>query len=335
MKEILPGIYSIREAGNLGAMKPPENIYVLAGKNGLIYDAGYGSVRAIKYLMKQINKIAKLQKERDLPFNLTRVLPSHAHPDHFSGLKMIRNHLNVKIVLTRRMAEILKNKHSYYYYYQSEDIYRDEYFPKSISNVLRHNFREPLMKLFYKGIYGLSFIDNPDIIIEENTSIDINGEEWQIFHSPGHSSDHISLYHEEKGILFSGDNILRTITTWLGPPNSNIEQYLSTIKKIQRLPNLEIILPSHGSPITSPKARIKELLEHRENRKNQVLEIINSYPSRGITVESLIEKFYPGQTKFMHGVARGWIILTLDLLKKRNLIEQKSVSGHINFFPNN
>ena len=40
MKEIYPDIYSITEKGSYGVFKPPENIYLLAGKDGLIFDAG-------------------------------------------------------------------------------------------------------------------------------------------------------------------------------------------------------------------------------------------------------------------------------------------------------
>lgn len=46
MKEVYPGIFFIRESGGmLGIAKPPENIYVLAGNDGLIFDAGYGTKR--------------------------------------------------------------------------------------------------------------------------------------------------------------------------------------------------------------------------------------------------------------------------------------------------
>ena len=43
MKEVYPGIFLIKEKGTFGAIKPPENIYVLAGPDGIIYDAGYGT----------------------------------------------------------------------------------------------------------------------------------------------------------------------------------------------------------------------------------------------------------------------------------------------------
>ena len=54
MKEVYPGIFIIREKGAYGTIKPAENIYILAGNDGLIYDAGYGKKKTIKYVMPKI-----------------------------------------------------------------------------------------------------------------------------------------------------------------------------------------------------------------------------------------------------------------------------------------
>ncbi|KKL18500.1 hypothetical protein LCGC14_2474880, partial [marine sediment metagenome] len=45
MKEVYQGIFLIEEKGRFS---PSDNIYVLAGSDGLIYDAGYGSKKALR-----------------------------------------------------------------------------------------------------------------------------------------------------------------------------------------------------------------------------------------------------------------------------------------------
>lgn len=60
LKEVYPGIFRITERGVLGMLKPPVNIYVITGKNGLVYDSGYGdgsSVRKFLKAYKEINRI--------------------------------------------------------------------------------------------------------------------------------------------------------------------------------------------------------------------------------------------------------------------------------------
>ncbi|MFX0143617.1 MAG: MBL fold metallo-hydrolase [Candidatus Hodarchaeota archaeon] len=333
MREVYPDIFLIKEKGRFGVIKPPENIYVLAGSDGIIYDAGYGTKRAVKQLVKELKEIENLYKQQNKIFNITRIFVSHCHPDHFSGLKRIRKTLGLKIVLTKRSREIIKDKKSFIKTFET-DAYEDYLrIRKSTTRRVINFLRNVGSRLFYHRIFGVSYIKDPDEIIEEDTEILINGESWRIFPSPGHAIDHISLYNEKKGILFSGDNILRSITTWLGPPNSNVAEYIETIKKIENLPNLKLILSAHGSPIENPKERIANILTHRKEREQQVLNIIYNNSENGISPKEIIRAIYPNNSRFLHQVARGWIVLTLKLLENNNLIRRLNTKKKILFFP--
>ncbi len=169
--------------------------------------------------------------------------------------------------------------------------------------------------------------------MKKTQKISINGETWTIFPSPGHASDHVSLYNEKKGILFAGDNILRRVTTWLGPPDSNLSDYIQTIENLSRLPNLQVIFSAHGGPINNPQERIQEVLKHRLRRTNQVKQIIQQNGTQGITPEKIIQELYPKAKMMKHELARGWVVLTLRHLE--DLDQIKSVSGKkdIRFFP--
>ena len=59
MEEVYPGIFRIKERGSFGVVKPSENVYVLAGPDGVIYDAGYGRKKEVKYLISKIREIMK------------------------------------------------------------------------------------------------------------------------------------------------------------------------------------------------------------------------------------------------------------------------------------
>ena len=334
MKKVCSGIYLITEKGAFGVIKPPLNIYVIPGENGLIYDAGYGKKKAIKYLTMKIQEIRTFYASKNKEFKLEWILPSHAHPDHFAGLKMIREKLDIKILLTKRMAEITKDKHSFYKSFEEshEDYYKIKKKEKLNAG---EKIRIFLYRKFYKYGYGVEYISDPDEIIEEETVININNEAWKIFHSPGHAIDHISLYNEDRGILLAGDNILRSKTTWLGPPGSDIHDYINSLKQILDLPKLNIILPAHGSPIEQPKKRVEEILSHRSKRTKQVLNVIRENPDEGVTLIEIIHSLYPRISRFMRDVTRGWISLTLKMLEEEKLIKkEKSLkSREYIFFP--
>ena len=172
------------------------------GNDGIIFDAGYGYKKAIKFFLKEFKEIENLYKEQRKGFRITRIIVSHGHSDHFSGLKHVSKALGLKIVLTEKIAKTIKNKVSFETNFRGDD-YEDylrvrNKLIQKIWNALRHLG----MLLFFRSIHGLSYIDNPDEIINDNSVILINGEPWNIFPSPGHSPEHISLYNEEKGILF-------------------------------------------------------------------------------------------------------------------------------------
>ncbi|MGV9172169.1 MAG: MBL fold metallo-hydrolase, partial [Promethearchaeia archaeon] len=187
--------------------------------------------------------------------------------------------------------------------------------------------------ILYKFVYGLKFIEDPDKFIPEEGEIQINGDSWRILHTPGHAPDHISLYNASKGVLFYGDNILRTVITWLGPPNSNIESYMKTLKKIRDLDNLKFIFPAHGGPVKNPKERIDEILEHRKSREELVYKIILNNPHRGISPSQILKTIYPGAGFSFYNIARGWVCLTLKLLEEKDKIYRKVGKHEFKFCP--
>jgi len=333
MKEVYPGIFLVKEVGRFKTIKPLVNIYLIPGRDGIIFDAGYGDKRTIKNVQNEIIALKKKYYNSNKDFNISRILISHCHPDHFSGLKRLRKYLNLKIILTKDQSKLINNKKEYHKAFDG-DSYEDYLIVKSgIRGKIRSIFERLLSHFIYRLVYRMTFISQFDEIIENETQIHVNGEKWDIIPSPGHSSDHISLYNEKRGVLISGDNVLPSITTWLGPPDSDIETYINTIQRIQNLPHLNIILPAHGEVISNPQQRIKEILDHRKERTAQTLQIINENKELGTCPGDVIKALYPDATRVIREFARGWVCLTLKYLEKQNQIVRKEDKKHIYFYP--
>ncbi|MHA1191113.1 MAG: MBL fold metallo-hydrolase [Promethearchaeota archaeon] len=333
MKEVYQGIFLIKEKGSFGNLKPTENIYIIAGEDGLVYDAGFGNKKAIQHFLRELEQIENDHVLKNKGFSITRIIPSHCHPDHFSGLMKIRKKTGVKVLLTERMAEIIKDKKSFMKSFNADGYTDYLILKKGFKSKFRDFLEMVFTHFFYKRIYGLSYISNPDEIIEEDSIIEINGEQWNLFPTPGHAIDHVSLYNEEKGILLSGDNILKSITTWLGPPNSDIKEYIRSIEYIHSLPNLKVILPAHGDLIENPKERIEEILNHRENRTKQVIGIVQEHSKMGVSPSDIVQIIYPNEKRMLHEIARGWVCLTLKMLEKSNQVSRIEEDNVIKFFP--
>jgi len=320
--EISPGIFRITERGVLGMLKPPVNIYVITGLNGLVYDAGYGNRSSIKYFSRQFSEINKICRERGFENHIDRILLSHAHADHFSGLKRLRQHLGFRIIITDEMKKIIS----------SRKVYNDSFSPpvetdkKTFSEKILYAIKLLLHKIEYRiyGLYwGISFVNDPDIVIQSDSKIEINDEKWEIFSSPGHSHEHITLYNEESGILFSGDNVMNSINVWLGPPKSDIDEYENSLTAMLNLPGLKFILPAHGSPVTDPYARIKKIIEWRRKRTDDILNILKKTSPNGLSIKDLLNELYPSESRMKKEFAGGWVELTLQKLEKENRIKQR------------
>ena len=332
MREVYPGIFLVKEVGRFKTVKPPVNIYLIPGSDGIIFDAGYGDKKTIKKVSKEINELKVEFTKRGKKFDISHIIISHCHPDHFSGLKKLRKHLNLKIVLTKDQARLIKSKKNYHEAFDGDSY--DDYLiiKRGIRGKIRSLFERLLSHFVYRMVYRMKFIKEIDEIIQNETII-INGEKWEIIASPGHSSDHISLYNEQKGVLLSGDNVLASITTWLGPPNSDIGAYIDTIQRIQELPHLKIILPAHGEVIKNPLQRINEILDHRKERTDQTLQIIIEKGHFGTSPGEIIKALYPDANKVMREFARGWVCLTLKYLEEQKIITRKEEKNHIYFYP--
>ncbi|MHA1726821.1 MAG: MBL fold metallo-hydrolase [Promethearchaeota archaeon] len=334
MNEIFPGIFCIEERGKfLGIRRPPENVYVIAGKDGLIFDGGYGDKKTIKYFIEQVKKIEEQYKTEGKEFNLIRILPSHPHADHVGGLYLIKKYLGVKIVLTETMAKVLKNKQTFDKMYET-DYFEDYLNVPTFKNRIKLWFMKRISRYLYRKFFGVHFINGVDEIIEEECTLIINEEKWRVFPSPGHCFGHISLYNEDKGILFSGDNVLKSITTWLGPPDSNLNDYMNSLQQLLELPNLKLILPSHGSPIETPRKRIKELLAHRRERTEEILNLVRKNSKNGATPSEIIKALYPNGTGRIRNMARGYVCLTLKKLEQEGLIRRALGKNEFKFIPN-
>ncbi|MBN2079046.1 MAG: MBL fold metallo-hydrolase [Spirochaetes bacterium] len=314
----------VTERGGRTPMRPPLNIYVLAGENGLVYDAGYGTGGSLRRLADTIRRIESYCRERGEPCSIGRALPSHAHPDHFSGLAGLRERLGLRILLTRTMMDVVCTR----------DAYRDSYrYEGEGTGILAHLARNRLVRsavsLFYEALYGTRFIDDPDEIIDEEGTLEIGGRRWRVIASPGHSPDHISLYEEKSGILLGGDNVLRSVTTWLGPPKSDLKIYMQTLEGIRALPGLRLILGAHGSPVENPGERIGEIIGWRRQRLEHVYEAVSCAGRAGVSKRDVVRSIYAREGHMKRFLADGWIDLSLRCLLDEGRIREVSPGRYI------
>lgn len=117
---------------------------------------------------------------------------------------------------------------------------------------------------------------NTIFTIEDGFSFEIDSEMITMIHSPGHTRGHLSLYIPSRRTLIAGDNIVAEGTTWIGRPDGDMSDYLSTLSKLKSF-DLEKIGPGHGDWVTKPYEQIEFVLQRRLQREDQILSLIKEH----------------------------------------------------------
>ncbi|MBT9281867.1 MAG: MBL fold metallo-hydrolase [Hydrogenibacillus schlegelii] len=210
-------------------------------RESLLIDAGFDDPHSALAIQKAVEK-------NNLAYP-TRVLLTHAHPDHAGGVRWLRP-WNAIVMFHREEEDLLR---------------------RTIGESLR------------RSLNGQYLDDQADATVDGHSVIAL--------HTPGHTRGHLSFWLPEQRVLFSGDNVLGKSTTWIGPPEGNLRDYLRTLDRLDRLP-VRAIAPGHGSWIPNPHERIHRLRRHRLEREMQILTFFQTASRQPVDLFTLTRAIY-------------------------------------------
>jgi glyoxylase-like metal-dependent hydrolase (beta-lactamase superfamily II) len=134
----------------------------------------------------------------------------------------------------------------------------------------------------------------------------------RVLHTPGHSAGHIALFLEQGKVLFSGDNVLGLGTTAIAPPPfGDMAAYVRSLETMKAL-DAALLCPGHGPLVREPNRKIQELIDHRRERDEQVLSLINQGHGR---LSELVRVIYPELDLRLERLAQGQILSHLYKLQ--------------------
>lgn len=115
----------------------------------------------------------------------------------------------------------------------------------------------------------LSYLNDGDLMT-------IADKEITIIHAPGHTAGQLNLYIPSEKVLLAGDNIVAEGTSWIGPPDGDMSDYIRTLKRLKQL-NLAKIGPGHGDWVINPYEQIGFVINRRMFRENQIKELLKKH----------------------------------------------------------
>jgi glyoxylase-like metal-dependent hydrolase (beta-lactamase superfamily II) len=135
--------------------------------------------------------------------------------------------------------------------------------------------------------------------ISEGDELRTEGATLQPIHTPGHAQDHLCFYLREERALFTGDVILGVGTTVIPLDGGDMGEYLATLERLLEM-EVERIYPGHGPMISRAHDKIREYLDHRLEREEQVIQAVRSGAE---TVEHMVERIYVGYPRELYPAA--------------------------------
>ena len=142
----------------------------------------------------------------------------------------------------------------------------------------------------------------------------IAGAELLVVETPGHSPDHIALWHAPTRTIFTGDLVVSGSSVMIhASRGGNLGDYLRSLDRILAL-EPRMLLPAHGPAVDGPKAiadLIRGYIDHRLMRERQVIDAL----ARGhATVQAIADYIYDGLDAALMPAARENVQAHLDKL---------------------
>jgi glyoxylase-like metal-dependent hydrolase (beta-lactamase superfamily II) len=163
----------------------------------------------------------------------------------------------------------------------------------------------------------------PDIAVHDGLRIVGDDFALECVATPGHTANHICYGLKQERALFSGDHVMGWSTSVIAPPDGDMGDYLASLEKLAARDD-EILYPTHGSPIASPKDWLGQLIAHRRMREGQIVSALSDGTQ---TIQQLAEKLYPDIAPVLRRAASQQIAAHLEHLQSRGQIAAEGGGG--------
>jgi ribonuclease/clavin/mitogillin len=147
--------------------------------------------------------------------------------------------------------------------------------------------------------------------IKDGERFEVEGATLRAFHSPGHTTDHMSFVLEEEDAIFTGDNVL-------GHGTAVFEDLPTYIESLTRMADAASGrgYPGHGAVLDSGRARILEYIKHRQQREREVVEVLaRSTEGLGLGSMDLVKIIYQDTPENLHFAASRGVVQVLEKLE--------------------
>ncbi|HEX6035349.1 MAG TPA: MBL fold metallo-hydrolase [Anaerolineales bacterium] len=244
----------------------------------VLIDAGSGTDTS------HANLLSGLQQAGIEPSDLTHILLTHAHIDHYGGLSKLRPITNAKIGCHELDLQTVSHHEARLALIGTR---LDSFLAET---GLAAETREQVLSIYHfaKAIYQSVPVD---FTLE---LLDMRLGPFEFLHLPGHCPGHAAIRMD--GVVFCGDMVVEGVTPHLSPesinPYSGLDHYLESLSRLQYwAKDAPLILNGHDEAITDLAAQITATKQNILRRMTKAVEVLRE----PLTIEETCRAVY-GET---------------------------------------
>lgn len=91
------------------------------------------------------------------------------------------------------------------------------------------------------------FQGQPSGLLEDGNIIELGNRRIVIYHTPGHSPGHISVFDEANGYLFTGDLLYDETPVYAFYPSTSPVDLVQSLERIAEIPGVKMVYGSHNT----------------------------------------------------------------------------------------
>jgi ribonuclease/clavin/mitogillin len=135
--------------------------------------------------------------------------------------------------------------------------------------------------------------------LEDGCIVRTEGATLRGVHAPGHAPDHLCFVLEEERSMFTGDNVLGVGTTVIPSSSGDLLDYMNSLDRLLA-EQPTALYPAHGPRIPDGVAKIREYIDHRNQREAQILSAVTDGLDR---IPAMVKRIYARYPESLHAAA--------------------------------
>jgi glyoxylase-like metal-dependent hydrolase (beta-lactamase superfamily II) len=212
--------------------------------------------------------------------DVSRIVVTHAHIDHYGLAGRIMEDTGAQLwmhALTDLDCE--KYRHPDTAIARRRDTYTDHGLPPEELPSVAHGLQD--------WMPYLHSVVEASTRLRGGETIPIGGRDWEVIHTPGHSTGHVCLWSPDLQVVLSGDHLLPGVTPPVtferGFDADPLRSYLESLQRIEKLRPVRV-LPGHGTPFGEVQRRIEAILRNKLRRLGAIRQAIEDGPATVVQI---------------------------------------------------